>query len=77
MLPPTGSPGNTPGASTATNAPAWQHIESGRIVSRTKAEIREEHGMRRDSLDSLVAWRLQISRGWRLVPRSLLGESSR
>jgi len=42
----------------------WQHIESGRVVSRTKAEMREEHGLRPDSLDSLVAGRIQTSRGW-------------
>lgn len=50
-----------------------QHIESGQIVSRTKAEMRKEHGLRPDSLDSLVAGPIQISRGWRLAPRSLLG----
>lgn len=55
----------------------WQHVESGRIVSRTKLEMREEHGLRPDSLDGLVAGRIQTSRGWRLAPRSLLGESPR
>jgi len=55
----------------------WQHVESGRIVSRTKAEMREEYGLRPDSLDSLVAGRIQTSRGWRLAPRSLLGEGPR
>ena len=55
----------------------WQHVESGRIVSRTKAEMREEHGLRADSLDSLVAGRIQTSRGWRLAPRSMLGEGPR
>jgi len=55
----------------------WQQVASGRIVSRTKAEMREGHGLRSDSLDSLVAGRIQTSRGWRLAPRSLLGESPR
>lgn len=55
----------------------WQHVASGRIVSRTKAEMREEHGLRPDSLDGLVAGRIQTSRGWRLAPRSLLGEGAR
>jgi len=30
-----------------------------------------------DSLDDLVAGRVQTSRGWRLAPRSLLGEGPR
>lgn len=47
----------------------WQHVASGRIVSRTKLEMREEHGPRHDSLDCLVAGRIQISRGWRLAPQ--------
>lgn len=55
----------------------WQQSESGRIVSRTKAEMGEKHGLRPDSLDSLVAGRVQTSRGWRLAPRPLLGESPR
>lgn len=33
--------------------------------------MQEEHGLRPDSLDSLVAGRIQTSRGWRLAPRSL------
>ena len=53
----------------------WQHVASGRIVSRTKAEMRAEQGLRPDSLDGLVAGRIQTSRGWRLAPRSLLGEA--
>lgn len=52
----------------------WQHIESGRIASRTKLEMREEFGLKPDALDSLVAGRIQTSRGWRLAPRSLLGK---
>lgn len=55
----------------------WQHVVSGRIVSRTRLEMREEHGLRPDSLDSLVAGRIQSSRGWRLAPRSLLGAGPR
>lgn len=55
----------------------WQHAESGRIVSRTKLEMREEYDLRADSLDGLVAGRIQTSRGWRLAPRSLLGEGPR
>lgn len=51
----------------------WQHVASGQIVSRTKAEMREEHGLRPDSLDGLVVGRIQTSGGWRLAPRSLLG----
>ena len=39
--------------------------------------MREEHGLRPDSLDGLVAGRIQTSRGWRLAPRSLLGEGPR
>lgn len=53
----------------------WQHIASERIVSRTKLEMRQERGLRPDSLDGLVAGRIKICRGWRLAPRSLLGES--
>lgn len=56
---------------------SWQHIESGRIVSRTKAEMREEHGLRPDSLNGLLAGRIQTSWGWRMAPQSLLGESPR
>lgn len=55
----------------------WQHIVSGRIVSRTKAEMCQQYGLKSDSLDSLVAGRIQTSRGWRLAPRSLLGEGPR
>lgn len=55
----------------------WQHIESGRIVFRTKLEMREEHGLRPTSLDGLVAGRIQTSQGWRLAPRSLLGGGPR
>ncbi len=55
----------------------WQHIESGLIVSRTKLEMRQEHGLLPTSLDGLVAVRIQTSQGWRLAPRSLLGESPR
>lgn len=39
--------------------------------------MREEHGLRADSLDGLVAGRIQTSRGWRLAPRSVLGEGQR
>ena len=39
--------------------------------------MREEHGLRPDSLDSLVAGRIQTSRGWQLAPRSLLRRSPR
>ncbi len=52
----------------------WQHVASWRIVSRTKLEMREEHGLRPTSLDGLVAGRIQTSHGWRLAPRWLLGE---
>lgn len=55
----------------------WQHVESRRTVSRTEAEMREGHGLWSDSLDGLMAGRIQISRGRRLAPRSLLGESPR
>lgn len=55
----------------------WQHVASGRIVSRTKLEMREEYGLRPTSLDGLVAGRIQTSQGWRLAPRSLLGEGPR
>ena len=54
----------------------WLHLESGRIVSRAKLEMREEHGLRADFLDGLVAGRIQTSRGWRRAPRSLLGKPS-
>lgn len=73
--PPTGS---SPGASTATNAPAaGSPLVSGRFVSRTKLGMCEESGLRPDLLDGLVAGRIQTSQGWRLTPRSLLGESPR
>ena len=55
----------------------WQHIKSGLIVSRTKLQMRQEQGLLPTSLDGLVAGRIQTSRGWRLAPRSLLGESPR
>lgn len=55
----------------------WQHVASGRIVSRSKLEMRGEEGLRPDSLDSLVSGRIQTSRGWQLAPRSLLGEAPR
>lgn len=55
----------------------WQHVASGRIVSRAKHEMRDEYGLKPESLDSLVAGRIQTSQGWRLAPRSLLGESPR
>lgn len=55
----------------------WQHIASGRVVSRTKAEMRKEHDLRPDSLDALVAGRIRTSRGWLLAPQNLLGESPR
>ncbi|WP_341809506.1 hypothetical protein WMO32_05545 [Xanthomonas oryzae pv. oryzicola] len=55
----------------------WQHIESGLIFSRTKLEMRQEHGLLPTSLDGLAAGRIQTSRGWRMAPRSLLGESPR
>ena len=54
----------------------WQHVESGRIVSRTKAEMREEHGLRPDSLDGRGRAYPEL-RGWRLAPRSLLGKAPR
>ncbi len=55
----------------------WQHIKSGRIVSGTKLEMREEHCLRPDSPDGLAAGRIRASQGWRLSPRSLLGEGAR
>ncbi len=39
--------------------------------------MREEHGLRPELLESLVAGRIQTSRGWQLAPRSLLGEGPR
>lgn len=45
----------------------WQHIESGRIVSRTKREMREEFGLKADALDLLVVGRIQVSKRWRLA----------
>jgi hypothetical protein len=39
--------------------------------------MREEHGLLPALLDSLVAGCIQTSWGWRLAPRSLLGESPR
>lgn len=33
----------------------WQHIDPGRIVSRTRHEMREEFGLKADALNSLVA----------------------
>lgn len=53
----------------------WQHVASGRIVSRAKHEMRDEYGLKPESLDSLVAGRIQTSQGWRLAPRSLLGKN--
>lgn len=55
----------------------WQHIASGRVVVRTKAEMREEYGLTAGALDDLAAGRSKTSRGWRLAPRSLLGEAPR
>ena len=55
----------------------WQHVPSGRIVTMTKRDLQEEFGLKPHALDSLVAGRIQTSRGWRLAPRSLLGESPR
>lgn len=55
----------------------WQHNASGRIVSRTKLEMREEFGLKPDALDCLVSGCTRTSRGWRLAPRSLLGEAPR
>lgn len=51
----------------------WQHIASGQIVSRTKREMREEFGLRADSLDAIVAGRTATSLGWRLAPAVSLG----
>ena len=39
--------------------------------------MREEQGLRPDSLDGLVAVCIQNFRGWRLAPRSILGENPR
>lgn len=47
------------------------------LLSRAKLEMREDHGLRHTALDRFVAGRLQASWGWRLVPRSLLGERLR
>lgn len=55
----------------------WQRIESRRIVSRTKREMREEFGLEDESLDSLVAGRIKASQGWKLAPRPLLSEAPR
>ncbi len=52
----------------------WQHIESRRIVARTKLKLLEEHDLRPYSLDILVAGRIQTSRDWWLALRSLLAE---
>lgn len=55
----------------------WQNIASGRVVVRTKVEMREEYGLTAGALDDLAAERSKTSRGWRLAPRSLLGEAPR
>lgn len=55
----------------------WQYVASGLIVSQTKLEMRQQYGLKPDALDGLVAGRIQTSRGWRLAPRSLLGEGPR
>lgn len=55
----------------------WQNIASGRVVVRTKVEMREEYGLTAGALDDLAAGRSKTSRGWRLAPRSLLGEAPR
>ncbi|KTF37966.1 hypothetical protein [Xanthomonas vesicatoria] len=46
-------------------------------LSRTKLEMREEHGLRANSLDGLLAGRIETSRSWRLALRSLLGKGLR
>ena len=55
----------------------WQNIASGRVVVRTKVEMRAEYGLTAGALDDLAAGRSKTSRGWRLAPRSLLGEAPR
>lgn len=54
----------------------WQHIES---ADRLPDQARNAPGTRpaATSLDGLAAGRIQTSRGWRMAPRSLLGESPR
>lgn len=51
--------------------------QPGLMCAGHKLEMREEHGSRPDSLNGLVAGRIQTSRGWPLAPRSLLSESPR
>lgn len=54
-----------------------KHVESGRVVSRAKLEIREKHGLKADSLDGPLAGRVHASRCLRIESRRLLGESPR
>lgn len=53
----------------------WVHAPTGLTVLRTRAEMREEHGLKRDALDALVAGSTKSSQGWRLAPLPLLGRS--
>lgn len=55
----------------------WLHIASGRVVVRTKTEMREEYGLTAGALDDLAAGRSKTSRDWRLAPRSMRGEALR
>jgi hypothetical protein len=55
----------------------WQHIDSGRIVFRTKLEMRQQLGLKAPALDDLVAGRIQTSRGWRIAPCALLSDGPR
>lgn len=47
----------------------WRHLASGRIVTRTKVEMREEFGLKADALNALAAGRNKTSRGWALEPK--------
>ena len=55
----------------------WQNIASGRVVVRTKVEMRGEYGLTAGALDDIAAGHSKTSRGWRLAPQSMLGEAPR
>lgn len=42
----------------------WQHVASGRIVSRTKEKMHEEQGVWLDLLNGLVSGRIRTSGRW-------------
>jgi hypothetical protein len=53
----------------------WRHLPSGRVVTRTKREMREEFGLKADALSALAAGRNNTSQGWALEmkPRMPVG----